>query len=188
MNYNILTNERVSTNRRLSTAGDATIIKLISKHPLVVKSNKNVMVLLVSDNKPFDPFLITLTPTSKFATDWAVETMGELSSTVVILSEKEGAGSVKVCVKEGQCHSPKWQNFLDDKQWVWSNVAVGTLQSHVTVEGDARMAVYAHGGKSRHAYGIAGVCSEGIHTLNVFKCLVRKSLKKTKTSQKSNTF
>ncbi|XP_040020452.2 IgGFc-binding protein [Gasterosteus aculeatus] len=149
-----------SRKQRLSTAGDATIIKLISKHPLVVKSNKNVMVLLVSDNKPFDPFLITLTPTSKFATDWAVETMGELPSTVVILSEKEGAGSVKVCVKEGQCHSPKWQNFLDDKQWVWSNVAVGTLQSHVTVEGDARMAVYAHGGKSRHAYGIAGVCSE----------------------------
>ncbi|XP_037310078.2 IgGFc-binding protein [Pungitius pungitius] len=149
-----------SSKQRLQTAGVVTIIKLLSTESLVVKSDKKVMVLLLSNNRPFDPFLITLTPTDKFATGWAVETMGGLPSTVVILSEKEGAGSVKVCVKEGQCHSPKWQNLLSDKKWVWSNVAVGTLQSHVTVEGDTRMAVYAYGGKHRHAYGIAGVCSE----------------------------
>lgn len=129
----------------------------------IVKSDKKVMVLLLSNNKPNDPFLIMLTPTCKLATDWAVETVGGLRSTVAILSEREGAGSVKVCLK-GQCRSPKWSNFLSDKRWVWSNVVVGKQQSHVTVKGDARMAVYSYGGKSRHAYGIAGICSEGTHT------------------------
>ncbi|KAM8871057.1 IgGFc-binding protein-like isoform 2-T2 [Spinachia spinachia] len=147
-----------SSKQKLRTAGDVTIVKMISKQSLVIKGDKKVMVLLLSDNRPFDPFLITLTPTNNFATDWAVDTMGGLPSTVFILSEKKGAGSVEVCVKEGQCLSPKWQNLLSDEQWVWSNVAVGTLRGHVTVQGDGRMAVYAYGGKKRHAYGISGVC------------------------------
>ncbi|XP_068425896.1 IgGFc-binding protein-like [Clinocottus analis] len=154
-------NTDVTLHRKLTTAGDVTFSRLMLKQPLIVMSNKKVMVLLLSNNKPHDPFLITLTPTSKLATDWAVETVGGLLSTIAILSEREGAKSVKVCVKKGQCHSPKWNILLSNKHWMWSNVAVGRKQSHVTVEGDARMAVYAYGGKHRHAYGIAGVCSEG---------------------------
>ncbi|XP_070767732.1 IgGFc-binding protein-like [Enoplosus armatus] len=144
--------------QKLKRAGDI-LWKLILKHPLVVKSNKKVMVLLLSNNRPHDPFLITLTPTSKHATDWAVETVGGLKSTVAIVSEREGAGSVKVCLK-GKCLSPKWRTF--HARWVWSNVEVGELQNHVTVEGDAPMAVYVFGGKHRHAYGTAGICSEGL--------------------------
>ncbi|XP_034384908.1 IgGFc-binding protein-like isoform X1 [Cyclopterus lumpus] len=150
-----------SSQQRLKTAGDVTLTKMMSKQPLLVKSNKKIMVLLLSNNNPHDPFLITMTPTSKLATDWAVETVGGLVNTIAILSETEGAGSVKVCVTKGHCLSPKWNTLLSNKQWVWSNIVVGKKQNHVTVEGDARMAVYAYGGKHRHAYGIAGVCSEG---------------------------
>ncbi|XP_051263188.1 IgGFc-binding protein isoform X2 [Dicentrarchus labrax] len=154
---------KLLNKQKLRMAGDVTLQKVIFKHPLVVESDKKVMVLLLSNNKPNDPFLITLTPTCKLATDWAVETVGGIPSTVAILSEREGAGSVKVCLK-ARCLSPKWINFLSDKRWVWSNVPVGKEQSHVTVEGDARMAVYVYGGKYRHAYGIAGICSEGHST------------------------
>ncbi|XP_071061876.1 IgGFc-binding protein-like [Pseudochaenichthys georgianus] len=148
-----------SRKQKLARAGDVILQKLIYKRPLVVKSNKKIMVLLLSDNRPFDPFLITLIPTCKLSTDWAVETVGGLQNTVSILSEKEGAASVKVCWS-GRCISPRWSYLLSDKQWVWSNVDVGQQQSHVRVEGDALMAVYAYGGKHRHSYGMAGVCSE----------------------------
>ncbi|XP_034005233.1 IgGFc-binding protein-like [Trematomus bernacchii] len=156
-----LTLHKDSRKQKLAKAGDVILQKLIYKRPLVVKSNKKVMVLLLSDNRPHDPFLITLIPTCKLSTDWAVETVGGLLNTVSILSEKEGAASVKVCWS-GKCISPRWSSLLTDKHWVWSNVDVGRQQSHVRVEGDALMAVYAYGGKHRHSYGIAGVCSEGI--------------------------
>ncbi|XP_077455262.1 IgGFc-binding protein-like [Stigmatopora argus] len=156
-----LHNGHRSTNKQvLKKAGFVIHQKLINKHPLVVKSNKKVMVLLLSNNKPHDPFLMTVTPTCKLSTDWTAETVDGLKSTVAILAEREGSSSVKVCLK-GRCLSPHWNSFLSDKQWVWSNVAVGSQQSHVTVEGDARMAVYVYGGKNRHAYGTAGVCAAG---------------------------
>ncbi|KAM9353425.1 IgGFc-binding protein-like [Symphorus nematophorus] len=141
----------------LMRAGDV-LMKLFYKQPLVVRSNKKVMVLLLSDNKPYDPYLITLTPSHKLATDWAVETIDGLSSTVAILSEKEGASSVKLCLNK-RCRSLKWHNFPSEALWVWSNVVVGNHRAHLTVEGDSRMAVYVYGGKHRHAYGLAGICS-----------------------------
>ncbi|XP_049585555.1 IgGFc-binding protein isoform X2 [Syngnathus scovelli] len=149
-----------ASKEMLKTAGLVTYQELINKHPLVVKSNKKVMVLLLSNNKPHAPFLMSLTPTCKFSTSWAVETVNGLPSTVAILSEREGSSSVKVCFK-GRCLSPQWNSFKSDQQWVWSNVAVGSEKSHVTVEGDTRMAVYVYGGKDRQAYGTAGVCSAG---------------------------
>ncbi|KAF3840367.1 hypothetical protein F7725_019084 [Dissostichus mawsoni] len=158
---------------KLAKAGDVILQKLIYKSPLVVKSNKKVMVLLLSDNRPHDPFLITLIPTCKLSTDWAVETVGGLLNTVSILSEKEGAASVKVCWS-GRCISPRWSSLLTDKHWVWSNVDVGHQQSHVRVEGDALMAVYAYGGKHRHSYGIAGVCSEGVTPPHLHRTLVKR--------------
>ncbi|KAM6936666.1 IgGFc-binding protein-like [Lycodopsis pacificus] len=143
----------------LRRAGDFTINRLSFIQPLVVKSTKKVMVLLLSDNRPYDPFMIMLIPTWKHGTNWAVDTVDGLQSTIAIMSEREGAGSVRVCMKKGYCHSPKWSNIMSDTKWVWSNIPVGKTQSHVTVRGDARMAVYAYGGDKRHGYGIAGVCS-----------------------------
>ncbi|KAM9852278.1 IgGFc-binding protein-like isoform 2-T2 [Aulostomus maculatus] len=151
---------RWSKKQKLSTAGDVIFQKLINRHPMTVKSNKKVMALLLSNNKPNDPFLITLAPTCKMATNWVVETLEGIPSTVAILSEREGAGSVKVCLR-GNCLSPRWSIFLSNNEWVWSNVLVGEQESHVTVEGDALMAVYVYGGKYRHGYGTAGVCSKG---------------------------
>ncbi|CAB1446239.1 unnamed protein product [Pleuronectes platessa] len=146
--------------RKLRNAGDVTLEKFTSEHPLSVKSDKKVMVLLLSDNVPSDPLLIRLIPTHRLGTDWAVETEDGIPSTVAIISEREGSGSVKVCVR-GRCSSPKWRHFLNHQHWVWSNVDVGDKQSHVTVKGDAQMAVYVYGGKHRRSYGTAGICSEG---------------------------
>ncbi|KAK5862889.1 hypothetical protein PBY51_018240 [Eleginops maclovinus] len=156
-----LTWHKASKKQKLMKAGDVTVLQLTGKHPQFVKSNNKVMVLLLSNNRPYDPFLITLIPSCKLSTDWAVDTMIGLRSTVSILSEKEGSASVKVC-SSGRCISPRWSSLLTDKRWVWSNVVVGSQWHHVTVEGDAPMAVYAYGGKHRHSYGIAGVCTEGV--------------------------
>lgn len=144
----------------LRKAGIVTFQKLLTKRPLVVESNKNVMVLLLGTGYKLNPFMITLTPTHKLATDWAVEIVGGFESTIAIVSEREGAGSVKWCTG-GKCISPTWQRDRHQKRWVWANVNVGTLQRHVTVEGDAQMAVYVYGRKNRHAYGTAVICSEG---------------------------
>ncbi|XP_042346060.1 IgGFc-binding protein-like [Plectropomus leopardus] len=149
-----------SVKQRLRRPGDVNMQRVSLKQPMVVKSNRKVMVLLLSNNSPYDPFLITVTPTSRSATDWAVDTVGGLQNFVSILSEREGARSVKLCVS-GRCQSPKWRILLADRSWVWSNVPMGTQQRHVMVEGDAEMLVYAYGGQHRHSYGIAGVCSEG---------------------------
>nr|XP_061814216.1 IgGFc-binding protein-like [Nerophis lumbriciformis]XP_061814224.1 IgGFc-binding protein-like [Nerophis lumbriciformis] len=144
----------------LKTAGLMSVHK-VKNSPLVVRSNKKVMVLLLSNNKPHDPFLLTITPTCKMATDWTLQTLGGgFSSAVALLAEREGSSGVKVCM-EGRCLSPRWSNFLSDPRWVWSNVALGSHAGHVTVEGDARMAVYGYGGKTRHGFGTAGVCSTG---------------------------
>uniref|UniRef100_A0A8D3DKZ4 VWFD domain-containing protein n=1 Tax=Scophthalmus maximus TaxID=52904 RepID=A0A8D3DKZ4_SCOMX len=148
-----------STKQMLRKAGIVTFQKLFTKRPLVVESNKNVMVLLLGTGYKLNPFMITLTPTHKLATDWAVEIVGGFESTIAIVSEREGAGSVKWCTG-GKCISPTWQRDRHQKRWVWANVNVGTLQRHVTVEGDAQMAVYVYGRKNRHAYGTAGICSE----------------------------
>ena len=130
---------------------------------MFVKSDKKVMVQLLSNNYPYDPILITLIPTYRLGTDWAVETEEGLASTVALMSEREGSRSVKVCVG-GKCHSPKWRNFKNMKRWVWCNEDVGTKNSRVTVKGDAQMAVYVYGGKLRRSYGTVGICTEGKHT------------------------
>ncbi|XP_065813942.1 IgGFc-binding protein [Labrus bergylta] len=145
----------------LKKAGQMLAIPMKMKRPLMVKSNKKVMVLLLSDNKPRDPFLITLIPTCKLSTDWTVETVNGFNSWVSIVSRREGASSVKVCNK-GQCFSKlEWSSVGSDNVWVSTNVKVGKQQSHFTVEGDVRMAVYAYGGNRAHGFGIAGVCSGG---------------------------
>ncbi|KAM6995238.1 LOW QUALITY PROTEIN: IgGFc-binding protein-like [Tautogolabrus adspersus] len=151
---------RKSQKHSLKKAGQIVTMQMGKKLPLIVKSNKKLMVLLLSDNKPNDPFLITLIPTCQFSTDWAVETVGGLNNMVSIVTQREGASSVKLC-KEGRCFSKKWASLGSDNQWVWTNVHVGAQQGHFTVEGDANMVVYAYGGKTRHGFGIAGVCSGG---------------------------
>ena len=149
----------VSINRRFK-AGQVVSESVSNSSPMIVRSNKKVMVLFISNNLPNDPFLMTLLPNDNLANDWSVEPMGGMTSHAVLLSEREGADSVKVCSK-GSCSSPRWRATPFGK-WVWSKVSLGTGQDHVTVEGDARMAVYVFGGKHRHGYGTAGVCAEGM--------------------------
>ncbi|KAM8847126.1 IgGFc-binding protein-like [Synchiropus picturatus] len=144
--------------QKLPRAGTHTVVAF--HRPMIVQSNKPVMVLLVSDNHPHDPFMLTLTPSSRLASGWTVETLAGLSSTVAIVSEREGAHSVRVCSLDTGCRPLKWNPFRANKERVWSNVKVGHSQSHVTVSGDAQMAVYVYGGKHRHGYGTAGVCAD----------------------------
>ncbi|CAJ1061895.1 IgGFc-binding protein-like [Xyrichtys novacula] len=124
-----LSNGCKEKNRPLQTAGQTLVVVVCHKRPLIVKSNKKVMVLLLSNNKPHDPFLITLTPTFQMSTDWAVETVGGPQKQTLHHSREKGG---KKCQ--------------------------GKKQKHVTVQGNALMAVYTYGGKRKLGYGTAGVC------------------------------
>ncbi|XP_028436614.1 IgGFc-binding protein [Perca flavescens] len=129
--------------------------------PHVASLGKEYMVPWTGSSKATNwAVIVAAEDNTELATDWAVETVSGFDNDVAILSERQGAGSVKVCVK-GLCQTPKWSDFLSNNGWVWTNVPVGKQQSHVTVKGDARMAVYAYGGTISNAYGIAGVCSGG---------------------------
>ncbi|XP_029360767.1 IgGFc-binding protein-like [Echeneis naucrates] len=146
---------------KLRRAGQVIVKKIIFHRPAIIKSNKKVLVTFTSDNHPHDPFLMVLTPTERLATAWTVDTMNSVDSYVSIISEREGSSNVKVCLRRN-CYSPHWTQLLSDKQWVWSNVPVGKLAAHVKVLGDAQMVVYVYGGKHRHGYGTAGICSEDV--------------------------
>ncbi|CAJ1061894.1 IgGFc-binding protein-like [Xyrichtys novacula] len=151
-----LSNGCKEKNRPLQTAGQTLVVVVCHKRPLIVKSNKKVMVLLLSNNKPHDPFLIALTPTFQMSTDWAVETVGGLKNKLSIIAERKGAKSVKVCAGRKCRKRLNWKKL--GSKWVWLNVGIGKKQKHVTVQGNALMAVYTYGGKRKLGYGTAGVC------------------------------
>ena len=130
------------------------------KRPLIVKGNKKLMVIFMSDNRPHDPIMMTLLPSNKLASKWSLDTVAQMSSTAVIFSEREGSSSVKVCIGSS-CSSPKWNDFHSEGTWVWTNMPLWKGQHHVKVEGDSGMVVYVYGGKHRYGYATAGVCSEG---------------------------
>lgn len=134
--------------------------KITAKHPLIVKGNKKLMVVFMSNNRPHDPIMLTLRPSDKLASSWSLETVNGMKSTAVLFSEREGSGSVKVCTGSS-CSAPHWNSFHSEYKWVWANVGLGKGQRHVTVEGDSGMVVYVYGGKYRYGYATAGVCSEG---------------------------
>ncbi|KAM6967545.1 IgGFc-binding protein-like [Aplochiton taeniatus] len=130
-------------------------------NPLVLKSDKKVMVMYHSNNYPHDPFLMSIVPTAQLATDWSVDTPGMFKSTAVVLSEREGMGSVKVCVRN-RCGTPNWKDFHSDQKYVWTRFELGQQMEHVTMVGDALMAVYVYGEQPHDGYGTTGVCSKAI--------------------------
>ncbi|KAK0155591.1 IgGFc-binding protein [Merluccius polli] len=143
----------------LKKAGQVMREDVRPKLPLIVKGNKKLMVIFLSDNRPHDPIMMTLLPSNKLASSWSLDTVAQLSSTAVIFSEREGSSSVKVCIGSS-CISPKWNDFHSEGTWVWTNMALGKGQKHVKVEGDSGMVVYVYGGQHRYGYATAGVCSE----------------------------
>ncbi|XP_038832345.1 IgGFc-binding protein-like [Salvelinus namaycush] len=87
---------KVSTAKELNE-GQAYVVSVQPKYPLIIKSDKKVMVMYFSNNKPYDPFLTNILPTSDLANEWSVDTQSKFESTLVIVSEGEGIKTVKVC-------------------------------------------------------------------------------------------
>ena len=62
---------------------------------------------------------------------------------------------------------PTWRDFPADASRVWSRVPLGNKQLHLTVKGDAPMAVYVYGGRTRRGYATTGVCNEGTRIMHI---------------------
>ena len=51
--------------------------------------------------------MLVLRSSDQLASAWSLETLDKMISTALILSEREGCDSVKVCA-ESSCSSPVW--------------------------------------------------------------------------------
>lgn len=142
-------------------AGQAYVVSVQPKNPLIIKSDKKVMVMYFSNNKPYDPFLTNILPTSDLANEWSVDTQSKFESTLVIVSEGEGINTVKVCEKNYCVKSLQWTSFNSDPKYMWVNIPLGEQQQHFSIKGDSLMAVYVYGGMPRDGYATTGVCSKG---------------------------
>ncbi|XP_045081914.1 LOW QUALITY PROTEIN: IgGFc-binding protein-like [Coregonus clupeaformis] len=151
---------KVSTTKELN-AGQAYVVSVQPKYPLIIKSDKKVMVMYFSNNKPYDPFLTNILPTSDLANEWSVDTQSKFESTLVIVSEGEGINTVKVCEKNKCVKSLQWTSFISDPKYMWVNAPLGEQQQHFSIKGDSLMAVYVYGGMSRDGYATTGVCYKG---------------------------
>ncbi|XP_071240417.1 IgGFc-binding protein-like [Salvelinus alpinus] len=151
---------KVSTAKELNE-GQAYVVSVQPKCPLIIKSDKKVMVMYFSNNKPYDPFLTNILPTSDLANEWSVDTQSKFESTLVIVSEGEGIKTVKVCEKNNCVKSLQWTSFNSDPKYVWVNIPLGEQQQHFSIKGDSLMAVYVYGGMPRDGYATTGVCSKG---------------------------
>ena len=127
--------------------------------------NKKLLVVFLSKKRAHDPIMLVLRSSDRLASAWSLETVDEMSSTAVILSEREGRDSVKVCINSS-CSSPMWSKHQAGAKWFWARVDLGQGQNHVTVDGDSDMVVYVYGGSPYEGYATAGVCSEGKCTRN----------------------
>uniref|UniRef100_A0A8C7RXV2 VWFD domain-containing protein n=1 Tax=Oncorhynchus mykiss TaxID=8022 RepID=A0A8C7RXV2_ONCMY len=115
---------KLSTAKELK-AGQAYVVNVQPKYPLIIKSDKKVMVMYFSNNKPYDPFLTNILPTSDLANEWSVDTQSKFESTLVIVSEREGINTVKVCEKNTCVKSLQWTLFNSDPKYMWVNIPLG---------------------------------------------------------------
>ncbi|XP_059921972.1 IgGFc-binding protein-like [Gadus macrocephalus] len=154
-------NGKVTAKSKLKKAGEAISEWVTPNQPLLVTGNKKLLVVFLSTNKPHDAIMLVLRSSDRLASAWSLETVDKMSSTAVILSEREGRDSVKVCMKSS-CSSPMWSKHQAGAKWVWAKMALGKEQNHVTVDGNSGMVVYVYGGEHRKGYATAGVCSEAL--------------------------
>ncbi|XP_062321518.1 IgGFc-binding protein-like [Osmerus eperlanus] len=148
-----------ATSQKLQ-AGKTFFERVTFGSPLLIQSNKKVMVMYYSNNKPFDPFLTSILPSSQSPSDWSVDTLDGFKSTAVVLSLREGVHSVNIYGKKTikNVHI-QWNTFLPDDKYVWSIVSLGKKQDNYIIKGDSILSVYVYGGKARDGYGTSGVCS-----------------------------
>ncbi|XP_055759032.1 IgGFc-binding protein-like [Salvelinus fontinalis] len=151
---------KVSTAKELNE-GQVYVVSVQPKYPLIIKSDKKVMVMYFSNNKPYDPFLTNILPTSDLANEWSVDTQSKFESTLVIVSEGEGIKTIKVCEKNNCVKSLQWTSFNSDPKYMWVNIPLGEQQQHFSIKGGSLMAVYVYGGMPRDGYATTGVCSKG---------------------------
>ncbi|XP_055055949.2 IgGFc-binding protein [Misgurnus anguillicaudatus] len=117
----------------------------------VIKSDKNIMVMYMSSNYPYDEFLVNLLPTSEMSKSWTIYPQVSYENTAVIVAE---AASAPFITK-----SLKWKVFPGDRKYVWAIMPVGSQKGPITISGDSPMAVYVYGGKVRCGYASTGVCN-----------------------------
>ncbi|KAJ8289737.1 hypothetical protein GJAV_G00004700 [Gymnothorax javanicus] len=128
--------------------------------PLVINSNKKLLVTYSSRHHPNNQFFMSILPTSQLSNAWSLDTQASFTSTAVIISEVTGIKSTRL---DGRKLSGKikWNPFPADHSFMWTRVPLGKRQRHVTITSDVLTAVYVNGRKLTHSYSAAGVCYEG---------------------------
>ncbi|XP_062394660.1 IgGFc-binding protein-like [Sardina pilchardus] len=141
----------ISGKQHLLYAGQNLKITMSKSNPVIVRSNKRVMVMYFGRNLPHDEFLTNILPTSKMSNTWSVYPQETYDNTAVIVSEAEGSNTISGVTN--------WRPFPSDSRYMWAMKRLGRGKNPVSFSGQALMAVYVFGGKNRHGYGTTGVCA-----------------------------
>ncbi|XP_076136860.1 IgGFc-binding protein-like isoform X2 [Alosa pseudoharengus] len=132
-------------------AGQKLEIPIRQGEPVIVKSNKKVMVMYFGSNPPYDEFLTNILPTSEMSNTWSVYPHETFENTAVIVSEVEGSTTISGVAN--------WRPFPSDGRYVWAMKSLGKHKDPVSISGKALMVVYVFGGKQYDGYGTTGVCT-----------------------------
>ncbi|KAJ8332875.1 hypothetical protein SKAU_G00417710 [Synaphobranchus kaupii] len=141
-------------------AGQTWDVYVRGKIPLVIDSNKKVMVMYYSRNLPYNPFFMSILPSTELSNNWSIDTQASFKSTAVIISEANGVKTTRLDGKKLRRRT-KWRPFPADHGFLWTRVKLGRGQRHISITSDALIAVYVYGSKWTHGYSTAGVCYKG---------------------------
>ncbi|KAJ8384467.1 hypothetical protein AAFF_G00204880 [Aldrovandia affinis] len=155
---NIATGKNMQTGNIM--AGQMWNVCIGGKTPLVIDSDKKVMVMYYSSNRPYDPFFISILPSSVLSNEWSLDTQGSFRSTAIIVSEADGVKTIQFNDKKLH-RQVKWRPFPTEHRFLWATVPLGMKQQHISITSDSLIAVYIYGGKIAHGYGTTGVCYKG---------------------------
>ncbi|KAJ8289739.1 hypothetical protein GJAV_G00004730 [Gymnothorax javanicus] len=150
---------RKEKTKELKT-GQTWNIRASGKIPLVLNSNRKIMVMYSSGNDSRNQFFMSILPQSQMSNMWSIDTQASLINTAVIISEAAGIKSIRLNGKKLP-KKIKWKQFPADYAFRWTRVPLGEKQRHVKITCDALAAVYVHGAKFSQSYSTAGVCYPG---------------------------
>lgn len=135
-------------------------IELYSKwpHAMYLKSDKGIQVLFEFNGGPeyslnyYDPFLMTVLPTSSFSTSYWLEGQGDFYNHVIIVAQNKNLDGIKFDPKP-QSTNFKWQK-VDGTEFSWTDIEYSTgANSYQISHPSSPFGVYSFGVAYANGYG-----------------------------------
>lgn len=125
---------------------------------MYLKSDKGIQVLFEFNGGPeyslnyYDPFLMTVLPTSSFSTSYWLEGQGDFYNHVIIVAQNKNLDGIKFDPKP-QSTNFKWQK-VDGTEFSWTDIEYSTgANSYQISHPSSPFGVYSFGVAYANGYG-----------------------------------